>query len=65
MTGVVDLSWPIDEQLPIEIGEIKFHRDHDYDDIGARTAQRFLIVVAPLPLKGVEAAPARVLVIED
>jgi arylformamidase len=39
MTRVVDLSWPISEELPIEIGEIKFHRDYDYSDRGFRTHQ--------------------------
>lgn len=37
MTRVIDLTWPISEELPIEIGEIKFHRDFDYDMRGFRS----------------------------
>lgn len=39
MTRVIDLSWPISEELPIEIGTIRFDRDYDYGDRGFRTHQ--------------------------
>jgi kynurenine formamidase len=39
MPRVIDLSRPISEELPIEIGEIKFDRDYDYADRGFRTHQ--------------------------
>ncbi len=39
MSQVIDLSWPINEKLPIEIGRIKFTRDYDYHVRGFRSHQ--------------------------
>lgn len=39
MSRVIDLSWPITEKLPIEIGRLTLTRDYDYGVRGFRSHQ--------------------------